>query len=91
MTARMREVCCEAAADRIQRDREHDWNCLRLAGKGADYDGVMTEDDVGSQRDQLMCKFSDAIRITGAPAKFDPEIATFRPPKLRKRAPEGRK
>jgi hypothetical protein len=87
----MREVCCEAATDRIERDREHDWNCLRLAGKGVDYDRVMTEDHVGSQIDQLFCEFSDPIRITGAPAKFDPEIATFRPSKLRKRAPESRK
>jgi hypothetical protein len=51
----------------------------------------MTEDHVGSQIDQLFCEFSDPIRITGGPAKFDPEIATFRPSKLRKRAPESRK
>lgn len=31
VAAWMREACDEAAADRISYDREHDWNCPRLA------------------------------------------------------------
>jgi hypothetical protein len=50
----------------------------------------MAEDHVGSQIDQLFCEFSDLIRITGAPAKLDAEIATFRPTQLRERTPKRR-
>src|SRR5438477_7440078 len=34
---------------------------------------------VGPQIDQLFCKSPHPIRIIGAPAKFDPEIAAFSP------------
>src|SRR5215467_7194717 len=88
VTARMRKVRREAAADRIGHAREHDGNCARLAGKHADRGCAHTEDCVGPQIDQLFCERSVLIRISGAPAKFDPEIAAFRPPQLRERGPE---
>ena len=44
-----------------------------------------TEDCVGSQIDQLFCERLHPIRIVAGPAKFDPEIAAFRPPQLRER------
>jgi len=47
----MRKVRSEAAADRIRYAREHDRNCLRLAGKGAGYGRGHTEDRIGSQID----------------------------------------
>src|SRR5215469_5981422 len=68
--------------------REHDGNCARLVGKRADRGCAHTEDRVGPQIDQLFCERSVLIRISGAPAKFDPEIAAFRPPQLRERSPE---
>src|SRR5207237_5435983 len=73
----------EAAADRIRYAREHDRNCLRLAGKGADYGRGHTEDRIRPQIDQFVCQSPHPIRIIGAPAKFDPEIAAFGPPQLR--------
>src|SRR6516225_6290905 len=84
----MRKVRSKAAADRIGHAREHDGNCTRLAGKHADRGCALTEDRVGPQIDQLFCERSDLIRISGAPAKFDPEITAFRPPQLRERSPE---
>src|SRR5437764_2927446 len=83
VTARMRMVRSEAAGDRIRYAREHDRNCLRLAGKGADYGRGHTKDRIGPQIDQLVCQSPHPIRIIGAPAKFDPEIAAFGPPQLR--------
>src|SRR5690348_8675895 len=59
-----------------------------LPGKHADRGCALTKDRVGPQIDQLFCERSDPIRISGAPAKFDPEIAAFRPPQLRERSPE---
>jgi hypothetical protein len=50
----------------------------------------LSDDRIGSQINQLFCQCLDLIRISGAPAKFDPEIAAFYPPQLRERAPEGR-
>src|SRR5262249_35679558 len=85
----MRKVRSEAAADRIRYAREHDRNCLRLAGKGGGYGRGHTEDRIGPQIDQFFCHSPDPIRIIGAPAKFDPEIAAFSPPQLRKRTPES--
>src|SRR6266700_40699 len=70
--------------------RENDGNCPRLASKGADHGRVRTEDRIGPQIDQLFCQRPHSIRITGNPAKFDPEIAAFRPPQLRERPPESR-
>src|SRR5262249_44885685 len=43
------------------------------------------------QIDQLFCECLYPIRIVAGPAKFDSEIAAFRPPQLRERAPELRK
>ena len=64
---------------------------VRVSRASAPVTGVVTtEDRVGSQIDQLFCERLDPIRITGAPAKFDPEIAAFRPPQLRERIPERR-
>src|SRR5262245_38648309 len=85
----MRKVRSEAAADRIRYAREHDRNCPRLAGKGGGYGRGHTEDRIGPQIDQFFCHSPDPIRIIGAPAKFDPEIAAFSPPQLRKRTPES--
>src|SRR5262245_56842134 len=85
----MRKVRSEAAADRIRYAREHDRNCPRLAGKGGGYGRGHTEDRIGPQIDQFFCHSPDPIRIIGAPAKFDPEIAAFSPPQLRKRIPES--
>src|SRR5260370_6530529 len=89
VTARLRKVRSEGAADRIRYAREHDRNCLRLAGKGADYGRGRTEDRIGLQIDQLFCQSLHPIRIIGAPAKFDLEIAAFSPPQLRERTPES--
>src|SRR5262249_49710744 len=86
----MREACDEAAADRIGYDREHDRNCSRLAGKGASDGSAPTEERVGPQIDQPFCKRPEHIRITIAPAKFDPEIAAFSPPQLRESTPQRR-
>src|SRR6516225_2560115 len=86
----MREACDEAAADRIGYDREHDRNCPRLAGKGARDGSAPSEERVGPQIDQLFCKRPEHIRITIAPAKFDPEIAAFRPPQLRESTTQRR-
>ena len=86
----MREAPSEAAADRINHVREHNRNGRRLARKGADHPRGHTEDRVGSQLDQLFRKRPGSIRIAGTPAKFDPEIAAFRPPQLRKGSPERR-
>src|SRR5215475_8048408 len=85
----MRKVRSEAAADRIGYAREHDRNYLRLAGKGADYGRGHTEDRIGPQVDQFFCQSPHPIRIIGAPAKFDPEIAAFSPPQLREATPES--
>jgi hypothetical protein len=51
---------------------------------------VTPEDRIGPQIDQLFCQLPHRIRISGAPAKFDPEIAAFRPSQLRERSPERR-
>ena len=69
---------------------DHDGNCVRLADKCGGHGGGHTEDRVGSQIDQLFCKRLHPIRIITGPAKFDPEVAAFRPPQLRERAPERR-
>src|SRR5260370_37559751 len=90
VAARMRKVRSEAAADRIGHAREHDGNCPRLAGKHADRGCALTEDYVGPQIDQLFCEGPGPIRISGAPAKFDPEIAAFHPPQLGESPPESR-
>jgi hypothetical protein len=50
----------------------------------------LTDDRVGSQINQLLCERLHPIRVTRAPAKFDPEIAAFRPPQLRERTSERR-
>src|SRR5271170_1894840 len=86
----MREGGGEATADRIGHDGKHNRNCPCLASKCAGHGSGLTEDCVGSQIDQLFCEGPDPIRFTGAPAKFDPEIAAFRPTQLRERAPERR-
>src|SRR5215469_16418152 len=49
-----------------------------------------TEDRIGPQIDQLFCQLPHRIRISGAPAKFDAEVAAFRPAQLRERSPERR-
>jgi hypothetical protein len=49
-----------------------------------------TEDRIGPQIDQFFCQRPHPIRISGAPAKFDPEITAFRPSQLRERSPERR-
>jgi len=38
--------------------------------------------------DQLLCECPNPVRITAAPAKFDPEIAAFCPPELCELTPE---
>ena len=86
----MGEARREAAADRIGHDCEHDRNCPRLAGERAGHGRRLTDDCIGPQLDQLSCKSADPIRITSAPAQFDPEIAAFRPSELRKRASKRR-
>jgi hypothetical protein len=62
--------------------------CPRFAGKGGDHGRGHTQDCIGPQIDQLFCQSPHPIRITGAPAKFDPEIAAFSPPQLRERTQE---
>src|SRR4249920_183111 len=64
--------------------------CPRFAGKGGDHGRGHTQDCIGPQIDQLFCQSPHPIRITGAPAKFDPEIAAFSPPQLRERTQEHR-
>src|SRR6266567_4256212 len=88
VAAGMRKVRSEATADRIRYACEHDGNCPCLVGKGADHGRGHTEDRIGPQIDQLFCQHPHLIRVTGAPAKFDPEIAAFRPPQLRERTSE---
>src|SRR5262249_10190511 len=65
-------------------------NCPRLAGKGAGRWRGYTEDRVGSQINQFFCEGLYPIRISGAPAKFDPKIAAIGPSQLRERTPECR-
>src|SRR6516162_8972087 len=84
----MRETRKKAA--RVGDDYEYGRNCPRLAGKGADHRRGCTEDRVGSQIDQFFCEGLYPIRISGAPAKFDPKIAAIGPPQLRERTPECR-
>ena len=84
----MREARGEAAADRVGNDRKHDRNRPCLAGKGGGRERGHREDRVGPEIDQLFCERPDPIRISGTPAKFDPEIAAFGPPQLRERTPE---
>jgi hypothetical protein len=48
----------------------------------------MTDDRVGPQVDQLFCERPDPIRVTGAKANFDSEIAAFRPTQLFERISE---
>jgi hypothetical protein len=76
----MREAFDEAAGDRIGYGREHDRNCPRLAGKCGDPGRGIAQDRVSSQIDQLFCERPRSIGVTGAPAKFDTQIAAFRPP-----------
>src|SRR6516162_3126408 len=84
----MRKVCNEAAADWIRYGSEYDGNCPRLAGKGTDHGRGHAEDRIRPQIDQLFCQRPHPIRITGAPAKFDPQIAAFRPPNVSECLPE---
>src|SRR5262245_10941098 len=86
----MRETRNKAAANRIGDECEHERNCPRLAGKGAGRWRGYTEDRVGSQIDQFFCEGLYPIRISGAPAKFDPKIAAIGPSQLRERTPECR-
>ena len=57
-------------------------------GKG-NYGRSLTDDGVGSQTDQFFCECPHLVRITGAPANFDPELAAFCPPQLRDGTPES--
>src|SRR6516165_586681 len=84
----MSKVRSEAAADGIRYASEYDGNCPRLAGKGVDHGRGHAEDRIGPQIDQLFCQRPHPIRITGAPANFDPEIAAFRPPNVSECLPE---
>jgi len=86
----MREARSKTAANRVGDQHEHNRNRLRLAGKCANNRRGLTEDRVGSQIDQLLCERLHPVRISGAPAKFDSEIAAFRPPQLREAIPKCR-
>src|SRR6516165_12324441 len=86
----MRETRKNAAANRIGDGCEHDRNCPRLAGKGVDHWRGYTKDRVGSQIDQFFCEGLYPIRISAAPAKFDPKITAIHPSQLRERTPECR-
>src|ERR1700740_963144 len=54
----------------------------------ADHGRCHTQDCVGPQIDQLLCQSPHPVRITGGPAKFDPEIAAFSPSQLGQRVSE---
>jgi hypothetical protein len=79
----MREARGEAAADRIGDQHENNRNCLRLAGKCADRRRGLTEDRVGSQIDKLFRERLHPVRVSGAPAKLKPKIASFHPTEFR--------
>src|SRR5262249_24872803 len=82
VTARMRKVRSEAAADRIRYACEHDRNRLRLAGKGAGCGRGHTEDRIGPQIDQFFCQSPYPIRIIGAPLIGSLDVAAIDKDKL---------
>ena len=53
---------------------------LASTNKRADRRCIPDKYRVRSQIDQLFSECSDLVRITGGPAKFDPQIAAFYPP-----------
>jgi hypothetical protein len=52
--------------------------------------GAFGQQQLGAERNQLGRVACEERGIAAAPAKFGPEIATFRPPQFRERTPEGR-
>ena len=50
----------------------------------------MSDDDVGRQLDQLLCKSSDAVDVTASPAVIDLEIAALAPTELVETLPKCR-
>jgi hypothetical protein len=80
IAARTREASDEATAYRVGYVCEYNRNCLRFSNKGNNYGSALTDDYIGSQIDQLFCESPNPVRITVAPARFDPEIAAFCPP-----------
>src|SRR5262249_37874270 len=80
VATRTRKTRAETAGDCLGNVHEHDGNCPRRAGKSAGHGSSVTGDYGGPQLAQLFGDYFDSIRISAAPAKFDPEIVAFRPP-----------
>jgi hypothetical protein len=50
--------------------------------QGAGRERGLTKDRVGPQIDKLFCQRLSSIRVSGASAKFDPQVAAFCPAQL---------
>src|SRR5262249_16142695 len=79
-----REARHEAAADRIGNSRENNGNGSRLLQQRRSGGGVMRENKVGLQCDELLRIPSHRLRVEPGPANFYPNIVAVHPSELLK-------
>ena len=89
VAARPRQGRDEAAADRIARRREHDRDHRRGLLCCEDRRGVMRENNIDLQTDELSRDLGVALRTSFRPAVLDRDIATLKPTKFSEPLHEG--